>query len=89
MPDYQNGKIYQITNTTNGECLYIGSTIQALTSRIAEHKNAYSKGINLPLYRYIETIPSEWADIKIGLLKQAPTSTLEQLRREEGECSTH
>lgn len=40
MPDYQNGKIYKITGTTDDgkELIYIGSTIQKLCVRFAGHK---------------------------------------------------
>jgi hypothetical protein len=40
MPDYQNGKIYKITGTTDEgeELIYIGSTTQKLCVRFASHK---------------------------------------------------
>jgi hypothetical protein len=40
MPDYQNGKIYKITGTTDegDELIYIGSTTQKLCVRFASHK---------------------------------------------------
>lgn len=40
MPDYQNGKIYKITGTTDEgeELIYIGSTTQKLCLRLGGHK---------------------------------------------------
>ena len=40
MPDYQNGKIYKITGTTDDgeELIYIGSTTQKLCLRFGGHK---------------------------------------------------
>lgn len=48
MPDYQNGKIYKITGTTDDgqELIYIGSTIQKLCVRFASHKNDMKRGKN-------------------------------------------
>lgn len=41
MPNYQNGKIYKITGTTDEgkELIYIGSTVQKLCKRFATHKS--------------------------------------------------
>jgi protein-arginine kinase activator protein McsA len=38
MPDYQKGKIYRIINIEN-ETVYIGSTCQALSQRLATHRH--------------------------------------------------
>ena len=45
MPDYPNGKIYKITGTNDKEeeLIYIGSTVQKLCRRFAEHKSDMKK----------------------------------------------
>ena len=40
MPDYNNGKIYQIWDEDYQEC-YLGSTVQELSMRMCEHRKNY------------------------------------------------
>ena len=40
MPDYSKGLVYRIDCNETGEC-YIGSTIQGLANRIADHRKQY------------------------------------------------
>ena len=42
MRDYKNGKIYKIVSYKTGR-VYIGSTIQQLSSRMAGHRRNYNK----------------------------------------------
>ena len=44
MPDYSKSKIYKIVDNTNGN-VYIGSTTQALSMRLAGHVNEYKRWI--------------------------------------------
>ena len=46
--NYQNGKIYKITANMNEEegDIYIGSTTQALSKRMVEHRKGYKQWIN-------------------------------------------
>ena len=50
MPNYQNGKIYKITGTTDEgvELTYIGSTTLSLCQRLAGHKNDIKNNNNNP-----------------------------------------
>ena len=43
--NYQNGKIYKITANVNEDegDIYIGSTTQSLSKRMAEHRNNYKR----------------------------------------------
>ena len=48
MPNYNCGKIYKIINDKLPDLIYIGSTVQALSNRLCEHrKNAKNNEINL------------------------------------------
>ena len=42
MPDYQKGKIYKIWDSNYEEC-YVGSTIQELSMRMADHRKLYKQ----------------------------------------------
>ena len=45
MPNYGNGKIYKMECNETG-CIYIGSTTQPITKRIAGHKTNYKSFLN-------------------------------------------
>ena len=45
MPDYSNSRIYKIIDNTNGN-IYIGSTTQTLSRRLAKHKGHYQSYLN-------------------------------------------
>ena len=59
MPDYKNGKIYQLVCNETGE-VYIGSTVQDLEDRLKRHvtggRNCYSKQIINRGNYYIELL---------------------------------
>ena len=76
MPNYANGKIYQIISP-NHPMPYIGSTTQALCRRMAEHRrknNICSSRILI-----------ESGDAYIQLIAEYPCENKEQLNRREGE----
>lgn len=79
MPDYQNGKIYQIVG--NG-LTYVGSTVNELQIRLSEHKSDFKrweKGIQTNCTSYdCLTDP----DCKIELLEACPCAS----RRELAQC---
>ena len=76
MPDYKNGKIYQLVCNETNE-VYIGSTVQDLEVRLTRHKtptnNCYSKQIIDRGNYYIE------------LLETYPCNNEYELNRKEGE----
>ena len=45
MPDYSNSRIYKIVDNTNGN-IYIGSTTQSLSRRLAKHVGCYRSYLN-------------------------------------------
>ena len=53
MPDYSREKIYTIRSRTDDNLIYVGSTIQALSTRFAGHK---AKSIKNPDYKIYKTI---------------------------------
>jgi group I intron endonuclease len=82
--DYSNGRIYIIRNTVNDK-VYIGSTTQPLSKRMAGHREAstiHSK-IHLPLYKAFDDVGKH--NFYIELLENCPCGNLEQLRKREGE----
>ena len=45
MPDYSNSRIYKIVDNANGN-IYIGSTTQTLSRRLAKHTSCYQSYLN-------------------------------------------
>ena len=84
MPDYKNGKIYQIVCNITGET-YIGSTCKSLEDRLIQHK---SDGLNILGNRgNVSTSKQiiERRDYYIELLEMYPCNTAYELERKEGE----
>ena len=52
MPDYSKGLVYRIDCKETGEC-YIGSTVQGLANRIAEHRK---KNTNIGKQKQVKKI---------------------------------
>ena len=52
MPGYQNGKIYKLLNDIDGE-IYVSSTINALSHRMAQHRCDMKKRPHYKLYRHM------------------------------------
>ena len=80
---YTNGKIYKIWNLANDE-IYVGSTTQALSKRMAEHRVRAKdvKQAHLPLYRLMCEIGIE--SFYIELLETCPCNSIEELHKMEG-----
>tara|TARA_R110000764_G_scaffold20898_2_gene53251 strand:- start:351 stop:806 length:456 start_codon:yes stop_codon:yes gene_type:complete len=74
MPNYQNGKIYKIYHQQN-EKIYIGSTTQTLSQRLAEHKKKLTCRSKC-LFNY-ETLPT------IELLENYSCNSKLELRQRE------
>ena len=73
---YKNGKIYKLFSHDN-DLIYIGSTTQQLSKRLADHKNK-SKTCSKILFENSN-------DVKIELLENCECDNVEQLHRLEGE----
>ena len=81
--DYKSGKIYCIRNNIDDN-IYVGSTTQALSKRMAKHRqNAKCKDrMHYALYSKVNEIGIEY--FYIELIEDCPCETLEQLRKREG-----
>ena len=82
--NYQNGKIYCIRNYVDDD-IYIGSTCQPLSKRMAWHRKTYQqdKVKNRPIYKKMNEIGID--QFYIELIEDYHCETVEQLRRREGE----
>jgi hypothetical protein len=80
--DYQNGKIYKITNCIDNE-VYIGSTCTPLTKRWYEHKLKCKYGVPYKIYQYMTKIGID--KFSISLIEDYPCTNKSELRRREGE----
>ena len=77
MPDYSKGKIYKITSS--GGLPYIGSTIQKLSQRMAEHKRDKTDIIK----KCSSTLHTNQDDCVITLIEDYPCENKEQLLSRE------
>lgn len=79
MPNYQKAKIYKLVSPSKN-LVYIGSTTQPLSQRLAEHLCNYKKdkGLN-------SQVVLECEDYKIELLEDFPCNNRQQLEKKEGE----
>ena len=85
MPDYSTGKIYSIRSHLTDD-VYIGSTIQKLSDRLAEHKRYYKKWlITKKLYTTSFKIFEKDAECYIELIELYPCNSKIELHRREGE----
>ena len=80
---YEKGKIYKILNTVNDD-VYVGSTYQALSRRMAKHRSdACSKNKNhRKLYLLMNHLGID--NFFIELVENYPCSDKDQLRAREG-----
>ena len=81
--DYKNGKIYCIRNNITDD-IYVGSTTQRLSKRMAKHRGDAKKEnkMHQTFYSQVNEIGIE--KFYIELLENYPCETLEQLRKKEG-----
>jgi hypothetical protein len=81
--NYANGKIYTIKNKNDTSLIYVGSTIQTLSTRFTKHKNDYkNKKYNSKLY---DTVNNDWTDWYIELYELYPCDNKTELCKKEGE----
>ena len=80
---YDKAKIYQIVNDISDD-IYIGSTCQPLSKRMAEHRASMrsNRDKNVKLYQKMNEIGVE--HFRIELIKECHCENIEQLRAIEG-----
>ena len=86
MPDYQKGKIYKIWDSNYTDC-YVGSTIQDLSVRMAEHRKFYKQYLegkrnNYTSFDLFKKYGVE--NCRIELEETYPCNTKEELTAREG-----
>ena len=79
-PDYSKGKIYKIVNDVDEE-VYVGSTVQPLCARLAEHKRKSKQEDSRKCYNHWNGIG--WDTVKIILVEDFPCERKEQLEARE------
>jgi hypothetical protein len=80
MVNYQNGKIYSIRSFQTN-IIYIGSTTQKLSTRMAEHRSRFKKNkFYCTSYEILK-----YDDAYIELLENCPCENKEELYKREGE----
>ena len=88
MPDYLEGKIYTIRCKTDNTLIYVGSTTQSLSMRMAGHRkeiyNENRKQYTKKLYKTIREMDN-LNDWYIELYEKFPSSNKEELLKKESE----
>ena len=89
MPNYQNAKIYKIWDNNYTEC-YVGSTIQDLSVRMAEHRRKYksfldgkAKRVDTSAFKLFDKYGLE--NCRIELHELYPCNSKIELVKREGE----
>ena len=82
MPNYQEGKIYKIRCKTHNNLIYVGSTVESLSQRLAKHRATSKVKKHFLLY---EKVNNDWDNWFIELYENCPCNTVEQLLKREGE----
>ena len=83
MPNYQDGKIYTIRNYTDNEMIYVGSTTETLSQRLAKHRSACKYDKKCSLYSHIAD--NDWSNWYIELYENYPCNNRVELDKKEGE----
>ena len=81
MPDYKQGKIYTILCKTDDTLIYVGSTVQPLSERMAKHRYDAIKKPTMCFYQYVD----DWDNWYIELYENFPCNNKEELNKREGE----
>ena len=86
MNRYENGKIYKIVDS-NFQKMYVGSTCESLSQRMARHRNKYQQYKNckygrVTSFELFEEFSEE--NCKIYLIENYPCNNKEELLRREG-----
>lgn len=77
---YANGKIYKLIH--QGKCIYVGSTIRDLDTRLSGHRNSAKAGTS-PIYKFMRDVGPD--TLTIELLEAFPCKSKCQLIRREME----
>jgi len=83
MVNYQNGKIYTIRCRSDENLIYVGSTTQKLTQRLAKHRSSCKRGVGCSIYKYI--VNDDWSEWYIELYEMYPCNSKKELERREGQ----
>lgn len=81
MPNYANSKIYAIRSNQTDK-IYIGSTVQPLSVRMAQHRAEHKNGRTDACS---STEIMQYADAYIELIEEIKCENKDQLRKREGE----
>ena len=82
--DFSKGKIYCIRNNINDD-IYIGSTCQSLSQRMAQHRRTLKCGYLGGMKLYNLMLESGEENFYIELMEEYPCENKDQLRKREGE----
>ena len=83
MVNYMDSKIYTIRCRSDENLIYVGSTTQKLSQRLAKHRSDCKRGRGCSLYDYI--INDDWSDFYIELYEMYPCNQKCELEKREGE----
>ena len=83
--DYAKGKVYCVRNTVNDD-IYIGSTCQSLSQRMAQHRldKGRERSKNRRIYKMMNEVDDDNV-FYIELIEDYPCENLYQLRKRQGE----
>lgn len=85
MVNYNNAKIYKITNTDN-DMIYIGSTTKKLCERLAKHRSDEKrKDIDNSIYTTSSYEILKYNGVRIELIEAFSCNNIEELRAREGQ----
>ena len=79
---YMNAKIYKILNSSNDD-VYVGSTIQSLSQRMAKHRSSIKHKPHYRLYQHMQKFGVD--TFYIELIENYPCRSKDELRAKEGE----
>ena len=82
--DYSKAKIYCIRNY-NDDDIYVGSTCQPLSKRMADHRKSINSKRDFNMNLYVKMRDKGANNFYIELLEDYPCENKEQLRAKEGE----
>jgi hypothetical protein len=83
MADYKNGKIYSLRSRSRLDLVYVGSTTQELSKRLAEHVGRFRRdGMSMAA---TSKFVLEIGDAYIELIEYCPCATKAELFRREGQ----
>ena len=80
MPNYENSFVYKLVNSVDNK-IYIGSTTQALSKRLGEHKNMARRKPNRNVYAHLVSVG--WENVRIILIESVTAFNKDQLRARE------